>query len=196
MNVANHYDMLIEENNDPFHDPKPLQEYMDKWDGEPFLEALKLDKTKNVLEIGVGTGRLAVKTASLCKTLCGIDLSSKTIERAKENLCACDNIQLICADFISFSFDIRFDVIYSSLTFMHIKKKQKCINKIHSLLKSGGRFVLSIDKNQDKLIDYGTRKIEIYPDNPSDMQAYIKNAGFKLFEIIETEFAYIFVCEN
>lgn len=196
MNVINHYDMLVEENNDPFHDPEPLQVYMDKWDGKPFLDALKLDKTKDVLEIGVGTGRLVVKTAPLCKSLCGIDLSSKTIDKAKENLSVYDNIQLICADFMSFSFDIRFDVIYSSLTFMHIKEKEKCVNKIYSLLKSGGRFILSIDKNQDSFIDYGTRKIEIYPDNPSDIQAYIKSTGFKLTEIIETEFAYIFVCEN
>ena len=37
MDVIDHYDLLIEEQNDPFRDPPVLQEYMSKWDGEPFL---------------------------------------------------------------------------------------------------------------------------------------------------------------
>ena len=38
MDVIDHYDLLIEEQNDPFRDLPVLQEYMSKWDGEPFLE--------------------------------------------------------------------------------------------------------------------------------------------------------------
>ena len=30
--IIQHYDLLIDENNDPVHDPKPLRDYMDKWD--------------------------------------------------------------------------------------------------------------------------------------------------------------------
>lgn len=67
--VIQHYDLLIEENNDPVHDPKPLKDYMDKWDGQAFIDKMDLDKDKSVLEIGVGTGRLAVKTVILCKDL-------------------------------------------------------------------------------------------------------------------------------
>lgn len=61
-----HYDLLIDENNDPVHDPKPLQDYMDKWDGQAFIGQMQLDISKTVLEIGVGTGRLAVRVAPLC----------------------------------------------------------------------------------------------------------------------------------
>lgn len=52
-----HYDTLIDENDDPTQDLPPLREYMDQWDGEPFLSALALSPDKCVLEIGVGTGR-------------------------------------------------------------------------------------------------------------------------------------------
>lgn len=41
--VINHYDSLIDENNDPVFDPQTLKEYMDKWDGKAFLDALTLD---------------------------------------------------------------------------------------------------------------------------------------------------------
>lgn len=80
-----HYDKLIDENNDPVHDPEPLKAYMDKWDGNEFLSSLKLNKQSSVLEICVGTGRLAVRTAPLCRRFCGIDISPKTINRAAEN---------------------------------------------------------------------------------------------------------------
>lgn len=191
--VIEHYDLLIEEGNDPVHDPRPLQDYMDKWDGQDFIDKLKLDKTKAVLEIGVGTGRLAVKVVSLCGCFFGIDISSKTIERAKENLAAWDNATLFCGDFITYRFLEIFDVIYSSLTFMHIKEKQMALDKVVCLLKNEGRFVLSIDKNQEKFIDMGSRKIPVFPDNLEDTESYIKKAGLKIIEQNETEFAHIIV---
>ena len=76
---------------------------------------------------------------------------------------------------------------------MHIKEKQKCINKIYFLLNPKGYFILSIDKNQNDCIDYGERKIKIYPDNPDATKKYFINSGLSLLECMETEFAYILV---
>ncbi len=193
MDVKEHYDLLIDENNDPVHDPEPLQKYMDKWDGKYFIDKMSLDKNKTVLEIGVGTGRIALKVAPLCKNFYGIDISAKTIARAKENLSMYNNVNLICGDFTKHKFTERFDVIYSSLTFMHIKDKEECIIKIASLLGDDGILVLSIDKNQSEFIDLGTRKIRIYPDNSEEIEKYILKSGLTLKERYETEFAYIFV---
>ena len=190
--VSKHYDLLIEENNDPVRDPEPLREYMDKWDGRQFIDSLQLTKEKSVLEIGVGTGRLAVRTAPNCREFFGIDISQKTVKRAKENLKKQTNVTLVCGDFMSYEFGRKFDVIYSSLTFMHIRDKQAAINKVRSLLNIGGRFVLSIDKNQSDTIDYGTRKIKIHPDRKEDITEYINQSGMSLIKVFETEFAEIF----
>ena len=194
--VTHHYDLLIDENNDPVHDPKPLRDYMDKWDGQTFIDSMELDKGKSVLEIGVGTGRLAVRVAPLCGEFCGIDISPKTIDRAKENLSGQSNVKLHCGDFLTLDISHSFDIIYSSLTFMHIEEKQKAINKAAALLKDGGKFVLSIDKNQDEFIEYGTRKITVFPDTPDEIKTYIENSGLLLTEQYETEFAYIFVAKK
>ena len=194
--IIEHYDLLIDENNDPVRDPEPLRQYMDKWDGQEFIDSLQLTKEKSVLEIGVGTGRLAVRAAPECRDFFGIDISPKTVKRAKENLKAHGNVTLICADFTEYNFEHKFDVIYSSLTFMHIKDKQAAINKVKSLLNIGGRFVLSIDKNQTDTIDYGTRKIKIYPDKKENTAEYINGGGMQISEITETEFAYIFSAEK
>ena len=168
------------------------REYMDKWDGRQFIDSLQLTKEKSVLEIGVGTGRLAVRVAPECREFFGIDISQKTVKRAKENLKKQTNVTLVCGDFMSYEFGRKFDIIYSSLTFMHIKDKQAAINKVKTLLNIGGRFVLSIDKSQSDTIDYGTRKIKIYPDNKEDIVKYITQSGMSLIKIFETEFAEIF----
>ena len=194
--VAKHYDILIGEGNDPVHDPEPLKAYMDKWDGQGFIDKMQLSKDKNVLEIGVGTGRLAVRTAPLCKVFYGIDISPETIKGAEKNLEEYQNVNLICDDFMTCDFGISLDVIYSSLTFMHIKDKQKAINKVQQLLNNDGLFVLSTDKNQDKFIDIGSNRIEVYPDVAEDIIECINNSGLTLIEHYETEFANVFICKR
>ena len=169
---------------------------MDKWDGEKFIESMQLDKSKSVLEIGIGTGRLAIKVAPNCKNLCGIDISEKTIKRAAENLSLYQNIKLICGDFISCEFDTQFDVIYSSLTFMHIQDKLSAIQKTATLLTNNGLFVLSIDKSQNEYIDMGNRKINIYPDNPDDIHRYLSISKLKIINEFETDHAYVTVSQK
>ena len=191
-NVSAHYDSLIDENNDPVFDSAPLTIYMNRWDGSAFVDLMDLNVNKSVLEIGVGTGRLALRTAPLCRSFTGIDISEKTIERARQNLKGLNNITLIYGDFKTFGFTLKFDVIYSSLTFMHFKNKADTIAKIYSLLVPNGSFVLSIDKNKDKYIECNGRTVEIYPDDPDTTKSYLQNAGFVIKNIIETEAAYLF----
>ncbi len=190
-----HYDKLIDENNDPVRDPEILKEHMDKWDGKEFIDALELSEDKDVLEIGIGTGRIAVKTAPHCKELYGIDISSKTIDRAKENLAFANNVKYAIADYIEYNFGRKFDVIYSSLTLLHIEDKKVFFCKVYDDLKAGGKFVLSIDDNQDDYLDMGDYKIKVYTDNPQDTENELTKAGFFIERIIKTEFAHIFVCK-
>ena len=193
MDVKTHYDMLIDENNDPLRDSPELQEYMNTWDGKPFLEALELSKNKSVLEIGIGTGRIAVKVALCCFKLTGIDISPKTIDRAKDNLKEYGNIFFVCSDFNSYEFEETFDVIYSSLTMMHFKDKAAVITKVDKLLNDNGIFCLSIDKNQSEYIDMGTRKIKVYPDNLDNIISIIGDVAMSVVKVIETDNAYIVV---
>lgn len=190
--AVRHYDLLICEGNDPVHDTKVMHEYMNKWDGEPFINELQLSPDKSALEIGIGTGRLAVKVAPLCKSLTGIDFSPKTIERARQNLARFNNVTLICDDFMTYDFNQRFDIVYSSLTFMHIADKNEAISRVVGLLNKGGRFVLSIDKNRSEYIDMGNRRVKVYPDSPDNTADTIERNGILIEKHIETEFAYIF----
>lgn len=196
MDVRTHYDLLIDENNDPFRDPPALQEYMNRWDGKRFIDSMKLDRTKAVLEIGVGTGRIAARVAPDCLHFTGIDISQKTIDRARENLSDHPNILLICSDFAQYTFDSTYDVIYSSLTMMHFEDKKQILLKVAGLLNEGGIFCLSVDKNQSEYIDMGKRKIRIYPDMPDALIPIINETAMHVVDAFETEFAHILVCEK
>lgn len=188
--IRSHYDLLITDGNDPVLDPPELKKYMDKWDGDLFFDLLALDKNDKVLELGSGTGRLSLNVASKVRSFTGIDISEKTIEKAKEHL-HFDNIKLLCADFLEYTFNEKFDLVFSSLTFMHIKEKLEAIAKISSLLNPNGRVVISLDKNRETYIEYGTRKLEIYPDSPDEIVALMETIGLTNIETHETEFAFI-----
>lgn len=192
--LINHYDLLIDENNDPVNDPPELKDYMNKWDGDIFIESLNLTNNKNVLEIGVGTGRLALRVIDKCKSFTGIDMSSKTIERAKIHLG--DQVNLICADFNEYSFNQIFDVIYSSLTFIHFEDKETVLEKCLSLLRKDGVVVISIDKSDTEILEYGSRKIELFPISKEQFYELCIKVGFKGIEIKEVEFAYIFILKR
>jgi hypothetical protein len=75
---------------------------------------------------------------------------------------------------------------------MHIKAKEVAIQKATDLLTPGGRFVLSIDKNHQTAIDYGTRKISVYPDTPDEINSLLIQARLIIENQFETEFAVIF----
>ena len=188
-----HYELLINEDNDPVRDPEPLRAYMDGWDGEAFLQALCLDGSQSVLEIGVGTGRLALRIAPGCSSFTGVDISPGTIRRAEENLADLRNVRLICGDFMTAELSGPFDVICSSLTFLHIREKAQAIRKIAALLVPGGRTVLSLDKNQSTVLDYGTRWLTVYPDDPASIACHMEAAGLTVLPVIKTEFANIII---
>lgn len=193
--VVAHYDALIDHGDDPVRDPEILRAYMNRWDGAAFIEALRLDEAKSVLEIGMGTGRLAVQTAPYCRRLVGVDLSPKAVARARENLRGFDHVELHCADFLGLSFEEDFDVIYSSLTFMHIERKRAAVQKIAGLLKPGGRAVISLDKSRERVIDAGFSRIEVWPDSPEEIGMYFRQAGLAV-RAVETEAAILIIADK
>ncbi len=195
VSVERHYDLLIENDNDPIKDCPALQEYMDGYDGEFFVRQLCLDKSKSVLEIGCGTGRLLKKIIGTFQEYTGIDISPKTVERAKAHFLQ-ENVRFIIGDFIKQVFDCTYDVIYSSLTFMHVKEKRNALQKVYSLLNKEGRFVLSTDKSQNQIIDTGYSQIEIYPDNSQSIAKALGEIGFQEVRVNEIKLAYVITAKK
>ena len=195
-NISRHYDLLIENGNDPVLDCKELADYMDKWDGKEFINLLDLDAYKTVLEIGCGTGRIAKKIIKQCKKYVGIDISSKTVDVARNHFKDFNNASFINDDFLKYKDTEKYDVIFSTLTFMHIKDKEKALINVFNLLKNNGIFVLSVDKNQQNFIDTGYSRIEVYPDNPTDICKMLTTLRFIKSKVKEIDNAYIITAQR
>lgn len=62
--VIKHYDNLIDEDNDSFRDPEPLKDYMNKWDGQKFVDSMHFkDKQGFISKIATllnGNGRFVL----------------------------------------------------------------------------------------------------------------------------------------
>jgi len=189
VSTREHYDRLIAEGNDPLKDEEVMRKYMQRWEGANFIDLLDLSEKKRVLEIGVGTGRIAQRVLQNdYKEFVGLDLSPKTIVRARDNLNEFKNVKLIEGNIENFVRENYFDVIYSVLTFMHIKSKTKAIANIISSLKVEGIVVLSISK-QDKWLDYGNRKVRLYPASIEDYAGWFEEVNCKINltkEIVDT----------
>ena len=104
------------------------------------------------------------------------------------------NATFIDGDFLNYDFTKMYDVICSTLTFMHIQDKEYALTKIFSLLKQDGKAVLSIDKNQQTYINTGYSRITIFPDTPNTICGLLRQIGFSNIEVEEIEFAHIISC--
>ena len=187
--VATHYDLLLENGNDPVTDPPALRAYMDGYDGEPFVQELLASPLSSVLEIGCGTGRMAERIIQKTGSFLGIDLSPKSVEKAKSRF---PSTRFLCGDFLTYPFNERFSLIFSTLAFMHIEHKKSAIEKIFSLLKKSGKFVLCIDQDTRTVVDTGYSAVTVYPDDPQETERLFNAVGFQTVKIQKTERGFVF----
>ena len=174
VDVRTHYDTLIREDNDPVLDPPEAQRYMQRWDGPRFWNALGDLAGRRVLEIGVGTGRLArVALAAGCAHLTGIDLSPLTIERARAHLSTFPNAELLVADITRFRRPGAYDLAYSVLTWMHIDDNRAALENTFASLRAGGRLVLSLAQ-PEPVLEYNHRRLRLFPTDPEGTRAALQ----------------------
>lgn len=186
--IVQHYDLLVDEEIDPVHDGEALRVYMSRWDGAPFFKALGPLKGKKVLEVGIGTGRIAKQVLGRgCKLLVGVDFSPKTIERARENLSNFENLELLQIDVETapFAREGFFDCAYSVLSFMHFRNKQAVLAAMVDSLTLGGRLVLSVSHEKSEWLDYGPRKIRLFLSPAQDYVRWLADLRCKVENPIE-----------
>lgn len=183
LTAREHYDRLAEMGND-INDPPAALEYMSRWDGPPFWTAVGDSRGKDILEIGIGTGRIARRILEHgCRSLTGLDVSPRTIEAAKSQLSRFPNIELVLADINEFCRPGSFDTAFSVLTFMHVQDKVKALENIVNSLRPGGHLVLSINNTSDSF-DFGEWMIPLFPWAPKLYTEALGSMGCEVFEPI------------
>lgn len=109
--------------------------------GEDVIGWLAPKEGERILDVGCGTGTLTEKLAESGATVTGIDASAEMIAKAKE---AYPNIEFFVNDATDFSFDEKFDAVFSNATLHWINEQKKALQCIYKSLKKGGRFVFEM----------------------------------------------------
>lgn len=162
---------------DPFHDPPGVAAWLSQADGPEFWQAVGPVTGESVLEVGIGTGRVAHKMLQHgCAHLTGLDVSPKTLALARENLANDLRIELLQCDVGQFVRPAAYDLAYSVWTFFHIGDKPGALRNMLASLQPGGRLVLSLERTEEWL-DFGTHLVRQYPVPPEQYVQWLREAG-------------------
>lgn len=166
--------------------------------GEDVLGWLAPQRDEHILDVGCGTGTLTEKIAEAGAIVTGIDASAEMIVKAKQ---AYNNIEFFVKDATDFSFDKKFDAVFSNATFHWIKNQQQLLQRIYNSLKQDGRLVYEMGAKhniesihnalKNVLIDEGFKantKIEVnYFASAGEQAIMLEKTGFTVANIIQFE---------
>ncbi len=190
------------------YDTLELAEKYDKISDSQFenglvlIEKIGIKRGSAVLDVGCGTGRLALHAAKIVGAegkVAGIDPSPLRIEVAskKDGNKSCANIffKVGRAENLSGFADSSFDAIYLCAVLHWIADKKTALKEIHRVLKPGGRVGLTTgDKGNPFTVRQITDELFVHPpyagsvnieDDPNkpvtkkELQALFKATGYK-----------------
>jgi SAM-dependent methyltransferase len=114
------------------------------------------DHEKSILEIGVGYGRLlkaCIEQKIPFKNYYGVDLSVKNVKHLQD-IFPVANINIIQGDAEKVSFDARFDVVLSSLTFKHLFPSfENTLRNVVNYVNPGGMFFFDLIEGKNRYFE-------------------------------------------
>lgn len=114
---------------------------------EPFImECLGSITASSVLDCGCGTGHLSfLISKKLDKYVTGIDISGKSIERAKKNYQETTKLRFIKSSICSYSkYNNKYDVCIANMVLMDIKDLEENLFAIYNMICENGFFCFTI----------------------------------------------------
>lgn len=116
-------------------------------DIQKIIDLLKLESGQSAMDIGTGTGELAMDMAEKCSKVYAIDISRQMLDYAEKKARArgLENIEFHQAGFLTYEHKgMPLDAVTSQLVLHHLPDfwKQVALLRISNMLKSGGRLYL------------------------------------------------------
>jgi predicted TPR repeat methyltransferase len=139
-----------------------------------------LTEEMNVLDLGCGTGLGAQLYRPFAKTLTGVDVSSKMLEKAAEKkiynrLAVFDILQ-------DWDFPQKFNLIYSSDVFVYFGNLDTIIRSASSYLVYGGIIAFSVERLEDNSMEYRLFPSGRYAHSRTYIQDCLRRHGLQLIE--------------
>lgn len=179
----------------------------DSWDnksdnleiiGELF-ERININKNEDILDLGCGKGIVSPFIYKYSnKKVIGIDLSEKMIEGAKCNNSDTDKYEYICADYIDYKFDHKFDKIIIFNAFPHFLDKNALAEKCYYDLKDKGQLIIMHNLGKERLNTHhmeNASKISCGLRTP-EVESKEMNKYFKMIDCTDKSDRYLMVLEK
>jgi SAM-dependent methyltransferase len=141
-------------------------------DAEPAAALLAdLAAGGRVLELGIGTGRLALPLAALGVEVWGIDASTKMVERLRAKPGGTD-IPVVIGDFADVDVQGSFRLVFAAFNtfyFLHSQEEQvRCFQNVAQHLEPGGAFTIEAAVVDVSIYDLGQR-VHVYDVEPTSV---------------------------
>jgi tRNA (cmo5U34)-methyltransferase len=147
-------------------------------------DASRSAPARRVLDLGTGTGETAARVLALHDEafLVGVDESDEMLTMARQTLPA-SRVELLVGRLQDPLPPGPFDVVVSALAVHHLdgEAKANLFCRVHSLLSSGGRFVLGdvvVPDNPDDALTPVDGEYDL-PDTVKDQLRWLADAGFE-----------------
>ncbi|MBU3114005.1 class I SAM-dependent methyltransferase [Clostridium lacusfryxellense] len=162
------------------------------------LQMLPIKKTDNILDLGAGTGYLAITAAQMVDGLVyALDMNPKMLDIIEskaqdENI---TNIQLVKGSIDDIPLpDNSIDIVLASLVLHEVSPLSKTIKQIKRVLKEGGYFLCVEFEKTESVLDGPPMHIRIPSAN---MEEELINAGFSIIQkLFPSDLLYIFIVKK
>jgi len=151
-----------------FSDPKVVQDYDKRMhrlrdiprEIEAVRNALQLDSTHTLIDLGAGTGEFTVALSEYCREVIAVDISPAMLDFARQRAESRNrhNIRYVQAGYLTYEHSgEKADAVLTQFALHHLPDfwKAHALRRIHSFLKPGGRLFLKDIVFPSGLDDYG-----------------------------------------
>jgi len=161
------------------------EKYWDSFEKRCLIPYIKSAKGKTVLDAGAGTGRISVRLHDIGADVTALDISPEMLARLKSKN---KSIKTMEGDLENMPFeDNFFDMVFSSLALVHLKKIEPFLDECYRVLKDNGKLILVNVHYRKPMIlkdKQGKYTIECYNHFPRHVRETAEKLAFGIEEEI------------
>jgi ubiquinone/menaquinone biosynthesis C-methylase UbiE len=157
------------------------ENYLDSFEKNSVLPLLGDWVGKKVLDVGAGTGRLALRLAQHGAFVTALDLSGEMLKVLAHKS---PHIELVIGDAENLPFEsASFDVVVATFLLVHLKNPARFFDEAYRVLRDGGRLLVTNINQKDPpevKTKEGIIKIESYYHRPEKIRDLLAALAFTI----------------
>lgn len=161
------------------HEYDELEKFWDSFEQDKLRPYIERASGMEVLDAGAGTGRVSLKLHKAGAIVTALDISPEMLAKISQKE---PKIEIVEGDMEAMPFeDESFDMVFSSLALVHLKKVEPFLNEAYRVLKDGGLLVLvNIHYRKSMILKDGQGKytIEAYNHFPRHLTEAAEKLAF------------------